>query len=116
MHNCAFQALEIDAQYLAFDVPPQQLETALGGARALGIRQLAVSLPHAMNCDANRSLGAGWTRQYALEANPRVAEEVRAGKDKALGACIGPVMQASGGKADPKRITEVLKSLIEADS
>ena len=46
MHNCAFQALEIDAQYLAFDVPPQQLETALGGARALGIRQLAVSLPH----------------------------------------------------------------------
>ena len=57
----------------------------------------------------------GWCRE-ALEANPRVAEEVRAGKDKALGACIGPVMQASGGKADPKRITEVLKSLIEADS
>jgi len=57
----------------------------------------------------------GWCRE-ALEANPRVIEEVRAGKDKALGACIGPVMKASGGKADPKRITEVLKSLIEADS
>jgi len=50
----------------------------------------------------------------ALEANPRVPEEVRAGRDKALGACIGPVMKASGGKADPKRIMEVLKALIEA--
>ena len=57
----------------------------------------------------------GWCRE-ALEANPRVAEEVRAGKHKALGACIGPVMKASGGKADPQRITEVLKALIEADS
>ena len=57
----------------------------------------------------------GWCRE-ALEANPRVIEEVRAGKDKALGACIGPVMKASGGKADPKRITEVLKGLIETDA
>ena len=57
----------------------------------------------------------GWCRE-ALEANPRVIEEVRAGKDKALGACIGPVMKASGGKADPKRITEVLKGLIEKES
>ena len=45
-----------------------------------------------------------------------VADEVRAGKDKALGACIGPVMKASGGKVDPKRVTEVLMALIEADS
>ena len=57
----------------------------------------------------------GWCRE-ALEANPRVRDEVLAGKDKALGACIGPVMKASGGKADPKRITEVLKGLIEGGS
>jgi aspartyl-tRNA(Asn)/glutamyl-tRNA(Gln) amidotransferase subunit B len=56
-----------------------------------------------------------WCRE-ALEANPRVSEEVRAGKDKALGACIGPVMQASGGRADPRRITEVLKALIKAEA
>ena len=57
----------------------------------------------------------GWCRE-ALAANPQVAEEVRAGKDKALGACIGPVMKAARGKADPKQIMVLLKALIEADS
>lgn len=46
MHNAAFAALGIDAAYLAFDVAPEQLGDAIRGARALGIRQLAVSLPH----------------------------------------------------------------------
>ncbi len=46
MHNAAFEALGIDARYLAFDVPPAALCAALAGARALGIRQLAVSIPH----------------------------------------------------------------------
>lgn len=46
MHNAAFGALGIDAVYLAFDVPPAALGSAVAGARALGIRQLAVSLPH----------------------------------------------------------------------
>jgi len=46
MHNAAFRALGLDAVYLAFDVPPAALPGALEGARALGIRQLAISLPH----------------------------------------------------------------------
>jgi shikimate dehydrogenase len=46
MHNAAFAALDLDAVYLAFDVPPEHLEAAIAGARALGIRQLAVSIPH----------------------------------------------------------------------
>lgn len=46
MHNAAFAAAQIDAFYLAFDVPPDRLEDAMAGARALGLRQLAVSLPH----------------------------------------------------------------------
>jgi len=46
MHNAAFRALGLDAVYLAFDVPPAGLGAAIAGARALGIRQLAVSLPH----------------------------------------------------------------------
>jgi len=46
MHNAAFDALGLDAVYAAFDVPPARLADALVGARALGIRQLAVSLPH----------------------------------------------------------------------
>ncbi|MGI9590421.1 MAG: shikimate dehydrogenase [Myxococcota bacterium] len=46
MHNAAFRALGLDAVYLAFDVPPAELGRALAGARALGVRQLAISLPH----------------------------------------------------------------------
>jgi shikimate dehydrogenase len=46
MHEAAFRALGIDARFLAFDVPPERLGDAIRGARALGIRQLAVSLPH----------------------------------------------------------------------
>ncbi len=46
MHNAAFAALGIDAVYLAFDVPPEDLAAAIEGVRALGIRQLAVSIPH----------------------------------------------------------------------
>jgi len=46
MHNAAFAALGLDAVYVAFDVRPAALGAALGGARALGVRQLAVSLPH----------------------------------------------------------------------
>jgi shikimate dehydrogenase len=46
MHNAAYAALGIDAAFVAFDVPPQRLAAAIAGARALGIRQLAVSIPH----------------------------------------------------------------------
>ncbi len=46
MHNAAFRALGIDAVYLAFDVAPAALAAAIAGARALRVRQLAVSVPH----------------------------------------------------------------------
>lgn len=46
MHNAAFEASGIDAVYHAFDVPPAELERAVDNMRRLGVRQLAVSLPH----------------------------------------------------------------------
>ena len=46
MHNAAFRACGLDAHYHAFDVPPDRLEEAILGMRGLGLRQLAVSLPH----------------------------------------------------------------------
>ena len=46
MHNAAFRALELDAVYLAFDVPPEALGPAVAGLRALRARQFAVSIPH----------------------------------------------------------------------
>ncbi|HEU4429474.1 MAG TPA: shikimate dehydrogenase [Myxococcota bacterium] len=46
MHNAAYAALGIDAVYLAFDVTPGELAAAIAGARALNVRQLAISIPH----------------------------------------------------------------------
>lgn len=46
MHNAAYAALDIAAAYLAFDVAPRALRAAVEGWRALGGRQLSVSLPH----------------------------------------------------------------------
>lgn len=46
LHRAAYAALGIDAVYLAFDVPPARLADAIQGARALGVRQLSISLPH----------------------------------------------------------------------
>ena len=46
MHTAAYAALGIDADYRAFDVPPEELEAAVKRLRAEGVRQLAVSIPH----------------------------------------------------------------------
>jgi len=53
MHNAAFAALGLDAAYLAFDVRPEALADAVRGARALGVRQLAVSIPHKIDVMAH---------------------------------------------------------------
>jgi shikimate dehydrogenase len=46
MHNAAFQVLGLDWAYVAFDVEPEDLPSALRGARALGIEGLSVTIPH----------------------------------------------------------------------
>jgi len=46
LHNAAYAALGSDAVYLAFDVMPGDLAAAIAGARAMGVRQLAISIPH----------------------------------------------------------------------
>jgi shikimate dehydrogenase len=44
MHNNAFQALGINAVYIAFDVT--DLNTAIAGIKELGIKGLSVTIPH----------------------------------------------------------------------
>jgi shikimate dehydrogenase len=46
MHNAALQAQGVDAVYLAFDVEPGDLPSALRGLRALGFWGANVTLPH----------------------------------------------------------------------
>ena len=46
MHNAAFNALEMDYVYTAFDVNPDDLEKAINGAQALNIKGFNVTIPH----------------------------------------------------------------------
>ncbi|MBV8372760.1 MAG: Asp-tRNA(Asn)/Glu-tRNA(Gln) amidotransferase GatCAB subunit B, partial [Candidatus Eremiobacteraeota bacterium] len=44
----------------------------------------------------------------ALSANPKVVADYRAGKTNVAGFLIGQIMKASGGKADPALVKDVL--------
>ncbi len=44
-----------------------------------------------------------------IAANPAQVEQYRAGKDKVLGFFVGQVMKASGGKANPAQLNELLR-------
>jgi shikimate dehydrogenase len=46
MHNAAFAALEMNWAYLAFDVDPANLRSALLGARDMGLRGVNLTVPH----------------------------------------------------------------------
>jgi aspartyl-tRNA(Asn)/glutamyl-tRNA(Gln) amidotransferase subunit B len=47
-----------------------------------------------------------------LAANPKNVEEFKAGNAKALNALVGQIMKASGGKANPGQVNELLKRAI----
>jgi aspartyl-tRNA(Asn)/glutamyl-tRNA(Gln) amidotransferase subunit B len=44
-----------------------------------------------------------------LAAHPAEVERLRAGDQKLIGFLVGRVMQATGGKADPRRVSEAVR-------
>ena len=46
MHNAAFAAFGLNWRYLAFEVRPDDLRTAIEGARAMGFAGLNLTVPH----------------------------------------------------------------------
>jgi len=46
MHNAAFQKLGMDYAYVAFDVNPTDLSSAIEGAKSLNIKGFNVTIPH----------------------------------------------------------------------
>jgi aspartyl-tRNA(Asn)/glutamyl-tRNA(Gln) amidotransferase subunit B len=55
----------------------------------------------------------GWVAEV-ISANPKMVDEYKAGKDKALNAMVGQVMKKSQGKANPSAVTQALKSKLDA--
>ena len=49
MHNAAFRALGMDYAYVAFDVRPEDLKSAIEGADALNVKGFNVTIPHKVN-------------------------------------------------------------------
>jgi aspartyl-tRNA(Asn)/glutamyl-tRNA(Gln) amidotransferase subunit B len=47
-----------------------------------------------------------------MAANPRQLADYRSGKDKLFGFFVGQVMKATGGKANPAQVNELLKKLL----
>ncbi|MEJ2514086.1 MAG: Asp-tRNA(Asn)/Glu-tRNA(Gln) amidotransferase subunit GatB [Gammaproteobacteria bacterium] len=47
--------------------------------------------------------------RQVMEANPSQLEQYRSGKDKLFGFFVGQVMKATGGKANPALVNELLK-------
>ena len=50
----------------------------------------------------------------AIEANPKQAEQYRAGEGKVLNFFVGQVMRRMGGKASPQQVRDILTRLLSA--
>ena len=46
--------------------------------------------------------------------NPAQVEQFRGGKDKVLGFFVGQIMKATGGKANPQQLNELLRESLKA--
>ena len=78
-------------------------ESAPAAMRRLGLEQV--------NDEAELE---GWVRA-ALKGKEGVVADIRAGKTKALGAILGPVMKASGGRANPETVRAIVLRLAGED-
>jgi len=52
------------------------------------------------------------TAREIIEKNPKAAADYRAGKTNMLGFFVGQVMKATGGKANPQLVNDVLRRLL----
>jgi len=47
-----------------------------------------------------------------MPANPKQLADYRSGKDKLFGFFVGQVMKATGGKANPAQLNDLLKKML----
>ena len=54
--------------------------------------------------------------RQVIDANPAQVDQVRAGKTRVMGFLVGQAMQASDGKANPRRVSELLQEALSGDA
>jgi len=90
------------------DRKPDQLPTVFGGE--------FVHEQHRDEADRNLPLtDSGAIEKVIAEvmaANPGQLADYRAGKEKLFGFFVGQVMKASGGKANPAQVNDLLKRML----
>ena len=47
-----------------------------------------------------------------LKDNPQVLDQIKAGEKKAIGFLVGQVMKRSQGKANPKKINQIISGRV----
>ena len=52
--------------------------------------------------------------QKVIDANPGPVEDVRGGKDKAIGFLVGMVMKEMKGQANPKMVNDAIRRMISS--
>jgi shikimate dehydrogenase len=77
MHNAAFAALGLNWRYLAFEVEPKSLRTAIAGAKAMGFAGLNLTVPHKLLAvdmmDALDDSAAKWGAVNTIRFGPEGA-------------------------------------------
>ena len=95
------------------EIPTQSIDRLL--QLASESPQSVAALAEANDLLAVRDEGAieQWLAE-AVVAQPQAAEDVRNGKDAAIGRLVGAVMKASGGQADAKDVRDRLFAMLRA--
>jgi aspartyl-tRNA(Asn)/glutamyl-tRNA(Gln) amidotransferase subunit B len=78
---------------------------------ATGEMPAAVVARKGLGAETNLGELEAWCRE-AIAANPKSVADFKGGKDSAINAFKGSVMRAGKGKADPRRVDEVLRRLL----
>lgn len=99
MQNAAFQAVGLDAVYVAFSIIPDRLEVALEGLGAAGVAGVNVTVPHKERTFA-------WVRRRTPEAEAAGAVNTIAWKD---GETVGHNTDGIGFLRAAERLVGVLQ-------
>ena len=77
-----------------------------------GQRRPDAGMVRAQVAPALAGAGAAYLVDRLLEANPGAVENIRKGKAQAIGFLVGQAMRESQGKADLKRVREIIAARV----